>query len=105
MEACVGVISACLPTLRPLLSHYSIESRASSLRKVFYWRSNDSTIVKVPSHADGNSSSEVQLDPLKPERPAYGSYTVVEGVPRNSLSGPRQGIYVQREFYHKNEPI
>lgn len=54
MEACIGVVSACLPTLRPLLSACIPTSLADSMRSRF---SN-------PLRPRGDSQKDLVLTPI-----------------------------------------
>lgn len=105
IEADVGVISACLPTLRPLLASLKFADIGSSLRKALYWRSSAG---KSSQASDTPWSTDDTLN-LVHERKATGSYaraTTVDtwAVPLAPLH-PQHGITVQREFYRGDQAV
>ncbi|KAI9704583.1 MAG: hypothetical protein M1820_005496 [Bogoriella megaspora] len=97
IEVCVGVISSCLPTMRPLLFHYLGDHPVSSIRSALGMRSrnSDDTLVSTGPQAAAKDSFELSL---VPERPQRLNSSIVEKTSTNSLPRPAEAIAVQRDF-------
>ncbi|KAL1860248.1 hypothetical protein Daus18300_009302 [Diaporthe australafricana] len=105
IEANVGVISACLPTLRPLLAPLKFADIGSSLRKALYWR----TSAPKSSQASSTPWSSDDTQNLVYDQKVPGTYAKATtadpwALPMQTLH-PQHGITVQREFYRGEQAV
>lgn len=100
IQACAGIISACLPTLRPLVRGKSVESFLASLRSKFShsWPasklSHGSKFSREKSTSDASSVDRVHVG--KPMGVGHQYDTSVEATQMTTLDEPNMdGIHVK----------
>ncbi|KAI2642062.1 hypothetical protein GGS21DRAFT_501001 [Xylaria nigripes] len=101
LEASIAVISACLPTLRPVFGHLSPEALIRGFASKFSLRSDSKSFNRLPL-----STNDVDDSSLKGSRPSNGTpVSGNEAVRLQSIdksaaaSRGQSGIYVQHSIY------
>ena len=110
VQACVGVVSACLPTMRPLFSGKNHEGLSHFLRSQYSRlmsrstrsTSGDHTLTKTNSGDLGDSKSEASL--VRDVKPSWeGKYDAsIEAMGMHDIPGMTEGIVVQSSITHEH---
>ncbi|KAI1862665.1 hypothetical protein JX265_006964 [Neoarthrinium moseri] len=98
VEANVGVISACLPTVQPLFPALKLDNIMSSMRKTLSWRSKSSTSLHSNDTHPNLVHREKHSDP-------YNSYTTVESSRGYSPPDHQRGVEVTREIQRTHDMV
>ena len=115
IEASLAIVSACLPTLRPLFQGFSVESVIRSFRSVISLASlqsrhsngsKHSNIGSAEYHKESSSSTvgphEIEAADHGPA--VIGNETALRDRPEGSKAG-KEGITVQRSFVMEDEVV
>jgi len=101
IEACIGVLSCCLPTYRPLIAYYKIDSAFSSVGKSLF-SSN-----RYTKHSDSGDPEQYAGAPSQTElvdAKRGGMYNGRAGLMDNPNSSNR-GIMVEKNFATIHETV
>ncbi|KAG9236802.1 hypothetical protein BJ875DRAFT_503134 [Amylocarpus encephaloides] len=114
IEAALGVVAACLPTLRPLFKGWSIESFMEGVRSTFTLRSTTGSAWERTGGSrddveSASQSSSVGFNKIyKPNNDSTKLETNIEIVPLEEVKIHRHetgGIMVQKNFKQVDEAL
>lgn len=112
LEGALAVVSACLPTMRPLLQGLSLESMMGSFHAKLptYWKIRKGSKHQI-STIERNSQEEDQSPLNRPKKPGHvGSVdTYIESVRMDDLEAARSarpaGIAIHRDLSSYSETL